>query len=340
MRNRIAATAAMLLLVTAQQSAAQTQRFAMQWEGPAANGNGFVTFDLAKVVNPGQSYSFDGFITDFELTITGAYSGNGTFTLSDYDGIDSVTAGGIELDTGDDALDFTRELVGQPTSGSTWGSLEEYSGGFRLFRDFPSAAPQISAQFVISTGTGSDLLALKSLRPALCGDAPMDSLACTSAQGSRLVLRDTDKADSLKWQWTGEGFDQADLGDPTTETYYSLCIYDETASVPVLASELGINKGEGWTDDSPRGVEYAGDGSSFGVTSLRIRTAADTTTSVKIQGGTEALKLPAPVGSEFFDQDAKVTVQLVSSEGTCWSSSYTAGDTSRNAVGRFKARLQ
>jgi hypothetical protein len=338
MRNRIAATAATLLLVTAQQSAAQVQRFAIQWEGPDANATGFVTLDLAIGANPGYTFSDDGGITDFELKVTGAYSGNGTFTLVDYDGV--PTGGRIELNTGDDALDFTRELVGQPTGGGIWGSLEEYSGDFRLFRDLGSPAPAIAGPFRIVTSTGTDMLGLTSFRPALCGDAPLDALDCGAAQGSRLVIKDSAKADSLKWQWTGDGFAQADLGDPTEDTYYSLCLYDETASTPLLAGEIGINSGEGWADNSPRGVEYAHDGSSFGVTKVRIKTAADGRTSVKLQAGTEVLDLPAPFGSEFFDQDGDVTVQLVSSEGTCWSSSYAAGDTSRNDAGLFKARVQ
>jgi hypothetical protein len=340
MRNRIAATAATLLLVTAQQSAAQVRTFAMQWEGPDANATGFATLDFANVTNPGYASTYDGGITDFELKVTGAYSGNGTFTFLDYDGLDTGSPGGIDLGTGEDALDFTRELVGQPTGDDLWGLPEGYGGQLLIFRDFGSQAPGVGGPFWITTSTGSDLLALTSFRPTLCGDVPVGALDCRAAEGSRLVLKDTDKADSLKWLWSGDGFGQADLGDPTSDTYYSLCIYDETGSVPVLASEIGINKGEGWTDESPRGVEYAHDGSSFGVTKLRIKTAADGRTSVKLQAGTEVLQLPAPFGSEFFDQDGAVTVQLVSSEGTCWSSSYAPGDTSRNDAESFKARFQ
>jgi hypothetical protein len=342
MRSRIVAAAATLLLASAQDSTAQVQKFVQQWAGPDAIANGFLSLDLAVVLNPGtNSTTGTPCITDFELRVTGAYSGNGTFTLDDYDGIDSPTGGQISFDTGDTALDFTRELVGQPSLDGAWGMLEDGRGFFALLREFGSAAPQVAGNFAIITSTGSDMLALTSIRPALCGDAPVGALDCRAAEGSRLVLKDAEAADSLKWQWTGDGFDQADLGDPAAgDTYYSLCIYDETTTVPALAAEMGINRGEGWTDNSPRGLEYADDGSSFGVTRAKVKIAADGRTSVKLQAGTEALQLPAPAGTEFFDQDASVTVQLVSSEGACWSSSYSTADTTRNDASVFKARIK
>jgi hypothetical protein len=342
MRSRIVAAAATLLLATAQDSTAQVQKFVQQWAGPDAIANGFLTLDLAVLLNPGDnSTTGTPFVTDFELRLTGAYSGNGTFTLADYDGIDSPFGAQIAFSTGATALDFTRELVGQPSMDGAWGMLEDGRGFLSLLREYGSAAPQTAGSFAIATSTGTDMLALASIRPALCGDAPVGALDCRAAVGSRMVLKDTESADSLKWQWIGDGFGQADLGDPTTgDTYYSLCIYDETASVPVLAGELGINRGEGWTDNGTRGVEYAYDGSSFGVTRAKVKLAADGRTSVKLQAGTEAFQLPAPFGTEFFDQDASVTVQLVSSEGTCWSSSYGAADTSRNEATVFKARIK
>ena len=342
MRNRIVATAALLLLVAVQESAAQVQRFVQQWAGPDAIANGFITFDLALLNNPGGSDTgIEPFVTDFEFHVTGAFSGNGTFTLADYGEAAVGPPGHISLHTEDVTLDFTRELIGQPTTESSWGALAPGDGGFLLFRAFGSQAPSVAGDFTVATNYGTDMLRLTSLRPALCADAPVGSLDCRAAVGSRLVIKDTASADSIKWSWTGDGFEQSDLGDPVAgDTYYSLCIYDETAGVAALAAELSINRGEGWTDETPRGLDYAHDGSSFGVTRARIRTAADTTTSVKLQGGTEALSLPAPFGTEFFDQDGTVTVQLVSSEGTCWSSSYSVADTSRNDAGRFKARME
>lgn len=338
MRNEIVAAVAVLLLVTAEDSNAQSRKFLHQWEGLDASGNGFITLDLATVANPGGSSTES--VIDFDLVVTGAFSGNGTFLLADYDGLDTASPGGIHFDTGDTALDLTRELVGQPTGESTWGDPNIGNGEFSFSRDFGTLAPSKNGDFEFITGTGSDQLALTSFRPALCGDAPLSTASCHAASDTLLSIKDNEdnEDDSLKWLWKGAGFEEADFGDPAAgDTYYSLCIYDETATIPALSRELGVNRGEGWTDRGPRGLQYRGSGRSFGVKGIRIKPSGQGT-AMKVEAGAEALNLPAPLGTEFFDQDGAVTVQLVTSEGECWTSSFAASDTSRNDEVGFRAR--
>lgn len=95
------------------------------------------------------------------LTVSNALIGNGTFTLSDF--------GGIIWNTNGAALDFTKELVGQPTFGGlgeNWGTVvsappggfydgtvEEptsYGGDFNLF-DPPECVPTGVAVFTLAT---------------------------------------------------------------------------------------------------------------------------------------------------------------------------------------------
>ncbi len=51
--------------------------------------------------------------------------------------------------------------------------------------------------------------------------------------------------------------------------------------------------------------------------------------------------MPAPITPfQFFTQDPSVVVQLVNSEGKCWTSEFAVGDTSRNDGGRFRAKAR
>ena len=49
--------------------------------------------------------------------------------------------------------------------------------------------------------------------------------------------------------------------------------------------------------------------------------------------------LPTPIsGTEYFDQDTDVTVQLVSEAGICWSADFAVAGTSKNDGAQFKAK--
>jgi hypothetical protein len=58
------------------------------------------------------------------------------------------------------------------------------------------------------------------------------------------------------------------------------------------------------------------------------------------------LRHPSPVvragtdGSTFFNEDTTVTVQLVNSEGKCWTSAFAAADTKKNEADSFKAQAR
>jgi hypothetical protein len=48
--------------------------------------------------------------------------------------------------------------------------------------------------------------------------------------------------------------------------------------------------------------------------------------------------VPVPLGGgAYFDQDPRVTVQLVNSDNTCWTSEFTSADTVKNTEAQFKA---
>ena len=114
--------------------------------GNSAIATGQVNLDETLLPNPGSSFDNSGFVQYFILTISGAASGNGTFTKNDF--------GTFYWDTGGATLDLTHNLIGQPTSGSTWGSRDGGGGDFNVFAS-ASGAPYGSYYFTLATDSGA-----------------------------------------------------------------------------------------------------------------------------------------------------------------------------------------
>jgi hypothetical protein len=140
--------------------------------GNTATGVGTVTIDDAFLLNPGDS-SISGTpivpgqaVVGVSLTITGASSGNGTFTTEDFDG-------GFFLRILD-ALTLDAEWMGQPQphNGSLWGDPSTTTHDFNLFTTqdgvpdgewFYTLRTDFQSQ---SEGPIGDQLLLVSFRPA------------------------------------------------------------------------------------------------------------------------------------------------------------------------------
>ncbi|MCX7109091.1 MAG: PEP-CTERM sorting domain-containing protein [Proteobacteria bacterium] len=150
------------LLAAAQPARAGDTTFAFNFSGAAYGGNnafasGTITFDATKLANPGRNlwdpnnfYSAygtatAGLVTALSVNVSGSSAGNGSFGLSDFDA--------VLFDTSTIALDFARQLVGQPTAspnGNTWAEIDDvpsstpprsYTGDFQLFARAGSGTP-------------------------------------------------------------------------------------------------------------------------------------------------------------------------------------------------------
>jgi len=116
--------------------------FSGEIAGNSAIATGFITVDDALFPNPSLGwvdfYLPNAAILDLSVTVSGASIGNGTFGLGLF--------AEVAWDTGGVALDFTKELVGQPTDtasgyGDPWGTDSGYGGEFGFFALDPSLAP-------------------------------------------------------------------------------------------------------------------------------------------------------------------------------------------------------
>ena len=128
----------------------------------ASRGNtatAFGTITLEDPPNPGFSSDFSKVIS-LTLTVSGASSGNGTFTKSDFIGWSWATNGST--------LDLDAELVGQGTLDLPWGT-QNFGGGagdFQLFAASGSGAPNNTWLFQLTTSAGTgDLMILTSMSP-------------------------------------------------------------------------------------------------------------------------------------------------------------------------------
>jgi hypothetical protein len=156
-----------LMLVPAA-SADDYQTYNLAWSGASlgnsASATGQITLDLTTLPNP-SSGTVDIYsdIQSLSITVTGAVSGNGTWTLANL--VQGSNLGTYSYwDTGA-TLNMGTELVGQPTSSSAWGTADGYSGDFNLF--FGNGGPIGSNYFTLAAADlDGDKMLLTEFDPA------------------------------------------------------------------------------------------------------------------------------------------------------------------------------
>jgi len=174
---------------------------------------------------------------------------------------------------------------------------------------------------------------------AVCSDSP--EIGCVTGHKAVVTIKDKGPGkSSLTWKLVkGGAFDQTALGDPTTSNRYSLCMYDETGSLISSAAALSIDPNASWDDKDPKGYLYKDKlGLEDGVIKAQLKAGDADKTKVQVKAKGDNLSLPAPAsGSQYFNQDTTVTIQLVQSDGpTCWSTDFSTAK--KNDVDLFKAK--
>jgi hypothetical protein len=172
---------------------------------------------------------------------------------------------------------------------------------------------------------------------------PAPKTGCFEAERAQLQVKtDADPArDQLSWKWQrGEALFQADLGNPATTTTYYLCIYDQTAATPALVGTVQVDPSAAWTSKDPKGFNYKDKlGVEDGVQKAKLKTGAAGKTQAQVKAKGVNLPTLTPFGGgAYFDADPSVVVQLMTSEGQCWTTEFTSATT--NTESQFKAKVQ
>lgn len=162
------------MLIFGDRADAALLQFEVQYSGvPLGNtgsATGVITIDDSQLAMPGLTGSgvTPALVTQFDLTVTGAAAGNGSFSLADFYEIYFAFS---------DVVDMNLELVGQPqpssTAGLPWGDTAHDIDNvdFNIFAvgDNP-LAPMAVSTFTIVTAygySGGDHLQLISFAPVV-----------------------------------------------------------------------------------------------------------------------------------------------------------------------------
>jgi hypothetical protein len=157
-------------------------------------------------------------------------------------------------------------------------------------------------------------------------------------QRSALALRENTKnprRDTIQWKLKkGQAVAPSDLGDPTLDTDYELCVYVAVADVCWLVLHPDALAGEGWqARKSGFAFKRKRGQHAEGLRKLRLRPGPDRKTRIALRGKGDLLDLralPVPDG-------ARVLVQLYNGLDRCWSTEF--GDSPLRAdARRFKDR--
>lgn len=165
---------------------------------------------------------------------------------------------------------------------------------------------------------------------------------CYIATKTRIQVRNDDEddtKDNVRWRWRrGQEVPESDIGLPISGTDYGICIYDEVAGVPTLVSTSGVPHNPFWVLKNGKAKYHDKDGTFQGTKKVWLRTgpALKTNANWRATGPTVDVPIPYDAFSQFA-VDPVVVVQMVTSDGTCWTSSYGAGDVKKNTLESFIA---
>jgi 6-phosphogluconolactonase (cycloisomerase 2 family) len=191
-------------------------------------------------------------------------------------------------------------------------------------------------EYVYVTGELSTLATFRHTDIA-CSAAPATGCFQPTLPGkAKLLVKDLPGVEPrLIWKWTrGEAVTLGDLGDPvTTLTDYALCVYDGTASGPVVEAVAQAGGGCGKVAEGgatpcwnlktqellPVGYAYRSKTRSpHGVAALKVLAGA--AGAAKASARARGVNLPVPA----LPLTLPVTVQLQNGTGECWEAEYSA----------------
>jgi len=158
---------------------------------------------------------------------------------------------------------------------------------------------------------------------------------CDTAGGGVLRLTHGVHRDKLVWKWRLGTVLPADFGDPTTDTHFAFCVYDESGAPSLVMRALvpaaGDCRVEPLSSDCwDRVLQYYDRyATPEGILFIRYLAGDPGKARFVVSGQGEHLTLPA------LPLDLPLRAQLQNSQGACWESTYSAAIV--NHAGAFRA---
>lgn len=162
-----------------------------------------------------------------------------------------------------------------------------------------------------------------------CTPGPIEGCRAVTVEGKaavQIIRRLKPDKNRLTWKYTpGAATPKADFGDPTTDTSYQFCMYEEVGGDPRLAASYAIpaggtcGTGPCWKESSG-GFKYKNKAlTPQGIASLTLKQGlAAGKTKILLSG--KGVLLPMPVLPLI--QSPNVVLQLKASNGVCWEARY------------------
>ena len=197
------------------------------------------------------------------------------------------------------------------SGGCLFGSLRNCEDGNTCTQD--SCDPQDGC---VSTGTPSN--------------------SCLGSVSALLKIKDSssDRGDGVKFLWKGGPALIPDMGDPTQNTRYELCIYDNRG----VRMAMGVDPGPGWSTSgppsAPNGYKYKDSAAlQDGVKILKTRANNLDKARLQLVGKGDALPDNAQLPFQY-----PITAQLYASDGACWDATFDQTVTFKNDTRGFTAK--
>lgn len=196
-----------------------------------------------------------------------------------------------------------------------------------------------STQITASVGSisGSTTLTVPS---ELCSGGPR--LCKVPGVTSLSIRTEADpRRDEATFNWArGAATTSAELGDPTTTTQYSICVWDRVAGTPTLVMEMAAPAGSTcrgrpcWRPSSTGGFRYNDpDLSPDGVRRITLEPGSAGRARVTVTAHGAAMPNP-PMP---FRQVPSITVQVVNALDACWGADYVSSP-QRNTAQTLRAK--
>src|SRR5262245_11344103 len=135
--------------------------------------------------------------------------------------------------------------------------------------------------------------------------------------------------DKVAWTFVdGPGSATGAFGDPTSDTDYALCVYDDSGVSPIIVASGTAPAGISWSANA-KGFKYKSSSSSLTKAQLKVSGGK---TKLMVKGAGAGLGMPGSLNG----LGLPVVVQLKASNGQCWQTSFPTAKVSNPVT--FKAK--